>query len=444
MKKILHIDYNHPLLAETLAAAGFENIFAYESSRSEVEAMLNGVHGIVLRSRFPIDATFLDKATSLEFIARVGAGLENIDTVYAAQKNIALFAAPEGNRNAVSEHALGMLLSLMNRLKIADAQVRNGVWLREENRGFEVDGKTIGILGYGNMGKAFAKKLRGFDCEVLFYDILSGIGDANAKQVGLEELQQRSEVLSVHLPYTPQTHYFVNEDFISGFAKPFWLINTARGKNVDTAALVSALESGKILGAGLDVLEYEKSSFEALDDIPGPLAYLFQSEKVLLSPHIGGWTHESHEKLAQTIASKIVAHYKPVSGQQATPRVTGLGGFFFKATDAGALKRWYGENLGLAVDDYGCTFWWRDENGDKCSTQWSVFAQDTSYFGPSEKPFMQNFRVHDLDGLLAQLSQKGVEILAPVESFDYGKFCWILDPEGNKIELWEPIDRAFS
>ncbi len=163
----------------------------------------------------------------------------------------------------------------------------------------------------------------------------------------------------------------------------------------------------------------------------------------MLSPHIGGWTHESNEKLAQTIATKIIGHYFPADAPTHRGRVTGLGGFFFKAADADALKKWYAEHLGLAVDDYGCTFWWRDENGDKASTQWSVFKQDTSYFGPSEKPFMQNFRVDDLTSLLVDLKEKGVEILGEPECHDYGKFCWILDPEGNKIELWEPIDSAF-
>ena len=311
--KILHIDSNHPLLWEQLQQAGFQNEADFTSTKTEIEAKIQNYHGIVIRSRFKIDKGFLDKALNLKFIARVGAGLESIDCDYAESKGIHLIAAPEGNRNAVGEHALGMLLSLMNKLNRADRMVREGHWVREGNRGYELDGKTVGIIGYGNMGKAFAKKLKGFDVDVLCHDILSNVGDANAKQVSLEELQQKADVLSLHIPWTPETDKMVNTQFINAFGKPFWFVNTSRGKNVVTDDLVSALESGKVLGAGLDVLEYEKLSFENLfidAEKPKAFEYLLQAENVLLTPHIAGWTFESHQKLAQTIVDKIIALYE--------------------------------------------------------------------------------------------------------------------------------------
>ena len=310
--KILHIDSNNPLLWEQLQQAGFHNEADFISSKEVIEDKIKDYHGIVIRSRFKIDKTFLDKATNLQFIARVGAGLESIDCDYAIARNIALIAAPEGNRNAVAEHALGMILSLFNKLNQADAEIRKGQWNRESNRGHELDGKTVGIIGYGNMGKAFAKKLRGFDVEVICHDILPNVGDANVKQVTLKELQQKADVLSLHIPWTPETDKMVNANFIASFSNPFWLINTSRGKNVVTADLVQALESGKILGAGLDVLEYEKLSFETLfndKNTPEAFDYLLKSSKVLLSPHIAGWTFESHERLAQVIVDKIKLLY---------------------------------------------------------------------------------------------------------------------------------------
>lgn len=309
--KILHIDSNHELMIEQLKAAGHINDEDYTSTKEEIEAKIDQYEGVVIRSRFKIDKQFLDAATNLKFIARVGAGLESIDIPYAESKGVALIAAPEGNRNAVGEHALGMLLMLFNKLKQADAEVRSGQWNREKNRGLELEGKTVGLIGYGNMGNAFSKKLKGFDCEVLCYDIRPDLGNENATQVSLEELQQRADVLSLHTPWTPLTDKMVNTEFINGFKKPFWLINTARGKSVVTADLTAALKSGKILGAGLDVLEYEKLSFEnlftATKQMPEPLQYLIQAENVVLTPHIAGWTVESKIKLAQTIVDKILA-----------------------------------------------------------------------------------------------------------------------------------------
>lgn len=309
---ILHIDSNHPLLWKQLQEAGFQNSEDFTSTKEAVEQKIQNYHGIVIRSRFKIDKTFLDKAVNLQFIARVGAGLESIDCAYAAARGVHLIAAPEGNRNAVGEQALGMLLSLFNKLNKADREIRSGHWNREPNRGHELDGKTIGIIGYGNMGKSFAKKLRGFDAEVLCYDILENVADENARQVSLEEFRQKADVVSLHTPWTPETDKMINTSFINAFHKPFWFINTARGNSVVTADLASALQSGKILGAGLDVLEYEKLSFETLFEETKPEAfeYLLQADNVLLTPHIAGWTFESKEKLAQTIVDKIIGFYK--------------------------------------------------------------------------------------------------------------------------------------
>jgi len=311
--RILHVDQNHPLLVDQLTIAGHYNDENYTISKIETEKIISTYDGIVIRSRFKIDKQFIDAAHQLKFIARVGAGLESIDVPYAESKGIYLISAPEGNRNAVGEHALGMILSLFNKLNQADAEVKAGNWNRESNRGIELEGKTVGIIGYGNMGKAFAKKLQGFDCEVLFYDILDNIGDVNARQVSLKELQEKTDVLSLHTPWTAQTDKMVNDEFINAFAKAFYLINTARGKSVVTSALVTALKNGKIKGAGLDVLEYEKLSFENLftskEEMPGPLRYLITAQNVLLTPHVAGWTVESKRKLSQTIVDKIFAKF---------------------------------------------------------------------------------------------------------------------------------------
>ena len=221
-----------------------------------------------------------------------------------------MIAAPEGNRNAVGEQSLGMLLSLMNKLRLAHLSVEKGDWLREEHRGWELEGKTVGIIGYGNTGKSFAKKLQGFDVQVICHDIKANIGDENAQQVSLEELQSRAQILSLHIPQSADTNGMIDQKFIKQMKNPFWFLNTARGKAVVTSALVEGLVSNKILGAGLDVLEYESTSFHSIfndTNRPKTLDFLLTSEKVLLSPHIAGWTYESHIKLAQTIVKKVAA-----------------------------------------------------------------------------------------------------------------------------------------
>ena len=310
--KILHLDENHPLLLEQLETAGFQNTKAYTTPKEEVERILPNFDGIVVRSRFPIDAAFLTHGSRLKFIARVGAGVENIDQDVAKAMGISLFAAPMGNANAVGEHALGMLLNLMNKLRLAHSSIQQGEWLRETHRGEELEGKTVGIIGYGNMGKSFAKKLHGFDvAEVIYYDIVSKTPDSYARQVRLEELQDKAQVLSLHTPQTPETIGMINAAFLAKMQQPFWLINTARGSAVDTAALVQAIKQGKVKGAALDVLEYEKSSFENLFEKEDnqDLNFLLQAPNVLLSPHVAGWSIESHRKLAELIVRQIVLNF---------------------------------------------------------------------------------------------------------------------------------------
>lgn len=308
--KILQLDKNHPLISEQLTVKGFVVEEDHISTYGEVLEKIQDYEGIIIRSRIPLDKNFLIKASHLKFIARVGAGMENIDIETAEKLNIKLINSPEGNRDSVAEHVVGMLLILMNRLFIASNEVKNGIWKREENRGDELLGKTFGIIGYGNMGKATAKRLSGFGVEVIFHDILPNLSDEFATQVSLGELQKRADILSLHIPLTNETNYLIDENFISKMEKNFYLVNTARGKNLKTKALVEAIEAGKVLGACLDVLEYEKSSFENLEVENADLQFLLYSEKVIVTPHIGGWTHQSKIKLAQVIVDKILADFK--------------------------------------------------------------------------------------------------------------------------------------
>ena len=236
--------------------------------------------------------------------------MENIDVPFAESKGIKCLHAPEGNRDAVGEHAIGMLLALLNNLLRADKEVSNGVWIREGNRGTEIQGKTFGIIGYGNMGSAFAQRLKGFGVTVLAYDkYKKNYSDEYTKEATMEELFEKADIVSLHLPLTEETHYLANNNFFKKFKKNIYFINTARGKNVKTDDLVEQIKSGKVLGACLDVLEYESISFEALDPnkMPEAFKYLVQSDKVILSPHIAGWTYESHEKIAETLVRKILA-----------------------------------------------------------------------------------------------------------------------------------------
>ncbi len=309
--RILLLDKNHPLITEQLSAKNFSLEEDFYSSYEEVLKKIEHYDGIIIRSRIPLDQNFLENAKNLKFIARLGAGMENIDIPTAQKLGIQLINSPEGNRDSVAEHVLGMLLLIMNRLIIASNEVKNGIWLREENRGDELLGKTVGLIGYGNMGKATAKRLSGFGCNVIFHDILPNLSDEFAQQVSLEELKEKAEVLSLHIPLTTETQYLINHQFINDMKNDFYFVNTARGKNVETKSLVEALKTGKVKGTCLDVLEYEKSSFENLDTSSEKnkenedLQYLLHSEKVIVTPHIAGWTHQSKEKLAQYIVDKI-------------------------------------------------------------------------------------------------------------------------------------------
>ncbi len=306
--KILAIDSNHICLNNGLRDAGFIVDEDYTSPKNIIEEKIGDYDGLIVRSRFPIDKDFLEKAHNLKFIGRVGAGLENIDKEYAAQRGIILFNSPEGNRDSVGEHAIGMLLMLMHHLRRADQEVRNGIWKREENRGDELKGKTVGIIGYGNMGNAFAQRLQGFEVQVICYDILPNKGNDFAKQVSLTEFFERAEVISLHTPQTAETMKMIDAKFIAKFKHPFYFINTARGKSVVTKDLVEAMKTGKVLGVALDVLEFEKSSFEKLvaSELPEEFHYLIEADNAVLAPHIAGWTHQSKVKLAEFIRDKII------------------------------------------------------------------------------------------------------------------------------------------
>jgi len=314
MKKIAFIDTVHEVLQKGLEKSGWICDDLTYTSESEILANIHTYHGIVIRSRFTMNEQFLSQATTLEFIARSGAGMENIDVPYCEKRSIQLFNAPEGNRNAVAEHALAMLLSLFNNLNRCDAEVRNGIWKREGNKGIELDGKTIGIIGYGNNGAAFAKKLKGFDVRVLVYDkYKTGFGNNEIEESTWETIKKEADVLSLHIPQNKETIKLISDDFINSFTKPFYLINLSRGKIVDIESLVKGIENKKILGGCLDVLEYEKSSFENMFDdmenLPQAFKYVLKSDKIILSPHVGGWTHESYYKLSKVLFDKIALYY---------------------------------------------------------------------------------------------------------------------------------------
>lgn len=308
--KILICEKTHEILPQTLIKQGFKCDYLPQTTHEELSEIIAGYRGIIVRSRFKIDKKLIDNSENLVFIARLGAGMENIDTNYAQEKGIICINSPQGNSDSVGEHTVGLLICLLRNISIADNQVKSGIWNRNMNRGYEIQGKTVGIIGYGNMGKAFAKRLAGFDTDVIFYDIDETIeSDMFAKKVSLNELFERTQILSLHVPLTELTDKMINSEFISKFQKPFYLLNTARGQVVDTKSLAESIESGKILGAALDVLEYESSSFEnfANDNSPTELQYLINSGKVIFTPHIAGRTHESEKKLATVTADKILA-----------------------------------------------------------------------------------------------------------------------------------------
>jgi len=302
-KSILIVDDLHPAFKQEAEALGYvvsdEPLF----TREQTLAVIKDYEGLAVRTKFQVDRELIDAAPKLKFIARAGAGMDNVDETYAQSKGIACINAPEGNADAVAEHAIGMLLSLMNKLRQADQQVRAGIWDREGNRGWELKGKTVGIIGYGYMGQSFAQKLQGFGVEVIAYDkYKTGFSDNYAREVSMEEIVKFSDVLSLHLPLTRETRNLVDTEYLFHFRKPIFFLNTSRGEIVHTSAVLKAITDGKILGAGLDVLEVEK--FPALAE-QNWYAELAKSDKVILSPHVAGWTFESYRKISEVLAEKL-------------------------------------------------------------------------------------------------------------------------------------------
>lgn len=309
MTRILITDRTHEVLPQRLREAGFEVVLEPDLDRPSLIGAAHGCDGVVVRSKVIVDRAFIDACPSLRCIGRVGAGMETIDVEYAEAKGIRCLNSPEGNRDAVGEHAVGMLLALLNNIARADAEVRRGLWKREANRGLELGSLTVGIIGFGNMGRAFARRLAGFGCRVVYYDkYLAATETPNGieRMATLSQLQQEADVVSFHVPLTEETHHYFGADFIAAMSKSFFLINTARGAVVDTEALVAGLESGKVRGAALDVLEYENMQADALGDVPESMRYLMQSPRTVLTPHVAGWTVESHYKLSAVLADKII------------------------------------------------------------------------------------------------------------------------------------------
>lgn len=305
--KILIIDEMHPSIVPMFSDQGFEVDYRPEIAVDEIKEIISGYQGLIIRSKTPIDRQLLEKATQLKFVGRAGAGLDKIDLEYLEERNIPVYNAPEGNRDAVAEHAVGMLLALFNHIPRADRQVREKIWNREENRGEELAGKTVGIFGYGNMGQAFARKLQGFDVKVLAYDkYKSGFGGTLATEVSFEKIQEEADILSVHVPLTAETRGFFTAEVVKGFHKPFYFINTARGEVIQMETLNLALESGQIRGALLDVLENEQLQSLGLSQ-ENSFQRLAQKTNVIFSPHVAGWTFQSYEKINKVLVSKVLA-----------------------------------------------------------------------------------------------------------------------------------------
>ena len=306
--KVLHLDENHPKLYQGFKQLGISNYFDFESEKKIIEKTISRYDGIVLRSRIGIDKYLIEKASKLKFIVRVGSGLENIDVDYAKKKEIKIISSPEGNSNAVGEHALGMLLSLINYMYSSQKEIFDGFWHRESNRGFELKNKTVGIIGYGNTGKSFSKKLSGMDVKVIFNDLKLNLSDQYAQQVSLSTIQEESDVISIHTSLNSKSTNLINKNFINKCKKPFWLINTSRGQCLVLEDLIEGLKKGKILGAALDVIEYEKKTFENLlssKKIMTNFLNLVDLKKIVITPHIAGWTHESKIKMVEVILQKV-------------------------------------------------------------------------------------------------------------------------------------------
>jgi len=302
-KNILIVDDIHPVFIEQAEVLGYTCDYRPLIKASEAFEIIGDYAGLVIRSKFNVDRSVIDAGTSLRFVCRAGAGMDNIDEAYAAEKNIKLINAPEGNMDAVGEHAVGLLLSLMNNFRTADTEIRSGSWLREANRGYELKGKTVGIVGYGFMGSSFAKKLSGFGVDVIAYDkYKTGFSDRYAREVSMEEIVKHSDVLSLHIPLTSETNGLVDDEYLFHFKKPIFFINTSRGKTAKVSAVLNAIKQGKIIGAGLDVLEVEK--FPSLAEQEW-YEELRQSGKVILTPHVAGWTFDSYRRISEVMAGKL-------------------------------------------------------------------------------------------------------------------------------------------
>ncbi len=310
--QILFVDENHPVLHERLMKAGHRCDLLWGLSVAELLKLLPEYNALVIRSRFVLTEEILSTCKKLKVIGRVGAGMENIDVAFAKKAGIVCLNVPEGNRDAVGEHALGMLLMLLNHLKRADAEVRKGIWRRAENRGRELGGMAVGIIGYGNTGRSFARKLSGIGCSVLAYDkCMHNFSDAFATESTMAELFEHCDIVSLHIPLNAETKYLANKKFFDSFRKQIYFVNTARGPCTNTADLVEALRTEKVIGACLDVIEYEESSFEKVSaEVPGPLQYLRNAEQVIMTPHIAGWTHDSNYKMSSMLAEKMLAVLK--------------------------------------------------------------------------------------------------------------------------------------
>lgn len=307
--KVLIVDETHSLLMNRLTEKGFVCHYQPQITYQQVLDCIENYDGMIVRTKFRVEKELFDKATNLKFIGRAGAGMDNIDVDYAELKKVELFNAPEGNSNAVGEHALGMLLAIMNKFEKGDKEVRNEVWDREGNRGWELDGLTVGIVGYGYMGPAFAKKLKGFDVEVLVYDkYKTGFGNEWVREVTEQELFEKADVLSLHIPLTAETKFMVDEHYFNKFKKPIWFVNTARGEIVSIPGLLKALDSRKVKGAALDVLQKEKFPLAENDRVW--FNDLSKRSNVLLTPHVGGWSVESYRKISETLADKIIERFE--------------------------------------------------------------------------------------------------------------------------------------
>ncbi|MFO7874518.1 MAG: NAD(P)-dependent oxidoreductase [Bacteroidales bacterium] len=305
---VLFLDTTHPSLMKDLRGIGYTCTYDPDMTYEKLISIAPTLTGIIVRSKFFLGQEVLENARNLRFIGRVGSGMENIDVTCAEKQGIACLNSPEGNRTAVAEHALGMLLALMNKLCVADKEVRRGVWKREKNRGYEISGKTLGIIGYGNTGSAFAQCLRGFEMNILVYDkYKEGFGNDFVQETDMDAIFRQADILSLHIPLTDETRYLVNSTFLEQFQKPLVLINTSRGEVVNTSDLLKAVKKQKVTGAALDVLDFEHLSFEklAFEEMPVTFRELAGLSNVVLSPHIAGWTHESYQKLSKVLFEKI-------------------------------------------------------------------------------------------------------------------------------------------